>query len=92
MTNRRVLRGGSWGSFADYCHSANRVGSKPSSRYDYIGFRAVRPVSVKPDASHVLRGGSWNSNVEYCRSADRDYSEPSLRYYDVGFRVVKKRK
>jgi formylglycine-generating enzyme required for sulfatase activity len=38
----RVIRGGSWGSFADYCRVAYRYSNDPSYFYDFIGFRPVR--------------------------------------------------
>jgi formylglycine-generating enzyme required for sulfatase activity len=38
----RVLRGGSWNSFAQYCRSADRTGSAPSDNgYGILGFRVV---------------------------------------------------
>ena len=37
----RVLRGGSWGSYAEYCQSAYRSYSLPDFRSSYIGFRPV---------------------------------------------------
>jgi hypothetical protein len=39
----RVRRGGSWGSIAEYLRSAFRGYSTPSLRFDYLGFRLVRP-------------------------------------------------
>lgn len=38
----RVLRGGSWGDFANYARSAVRVWGTPSSRDHFIGFRLAR--------------------------------------------------
>ena len=35
----RVLRGGSWSSFANYCTVGRRGGSSPGGRDDYLGFR-----------------------------------------------------
>lgn len=41
----RVVRGGSWGSYARYCRSAPRDGDDPvTSRYSDIGFRLARPL------------------------------------------------
>ncbi len=40
-SNRRVLRGGSWYSYADFLRSALRVRYAPSNRYDAFGFRVV---------------------------------------------------
>jgi formylglycine-generating enzyme required for sulfatase activity len=37
----RVLRGGSWGSFAYYCRVAYRVNYNPSASNDYYGFRVA---------------------------------------------------
>ena len=37
----RVLRGGSWGSYASYCRSSNRHFSNPAGRNYYYGFRLV---------------------------------------------------
>ncbi|MDD3723587.1 MAG: formylglycine-generating enzyme family protein [Lutibacter sp.] len=39
----RVLRGGSWINYADYCRSARRGYDTPDSRDDCIGFRLVSP-------------------------------------------------
>lgn len=38
----RVVRGGSWGNYADYCRAANRYISAPSSSYVSVGFRLAR--------------------------------------------------
>jgi len=37
----RVLRGGSWLNFAEYCRSAYRTFSSPDSRFNFVGFRLV---------------------------------------------------
>jgi formylglycine-generating enzyme required for sulfatase activity len=42
----RVLRGGCWNFFSDYCHSAFRFSYAPVIRYYYLGFRVLRS-SVK---------------------------------------------
>jgi len=39
--SRRVFRGGSWYSFAQYCRSAYRYYSAPDNRDYYLGFRLV---------------------------------------------------
>ena len=39
----RVFRGGSWGSVAVSCRSADRGSNKPGDRYYGLGFRLVRP-------------------------------------------------
>ena len=41
-SSSRVLRGGSWFSFAGYCRSANRFGNVPGFRSYYLGFRVLR--------------------------------------------------
>jgi tetratricopeptide (TPR) repeat protein len=38
----RTVRGGSWQSNADMCHSAYRHGSSPGSRYKFLGCRVAR--------------------------------------------------
>jgi sulfatase modifying factor 1 len=38
----RVLRGGSWDHYADYCRVANRYVSSPSNSDDSFGFRVAR--------------------------------------------------
>lgn len=38
----RVLRGGGWGSNAQYLRSANRGNWGPDDRYSFVGFRLVR--------------------------------------------------
>ena len=40
----RVLRGGSWGSSAEYCRSAFRDGNTPGDRFSSYGFRVVLAV------------------------------------------------
>ena len=37
--SKRVIRGGGWVAFAKSCRVARRVGSDPSSRYEYRGLR-----------------------------------------------------
>ncbi|MCL2558471.1 MAG: SUMF1/EgtB/PvdO family nonheme iron enzyme, partial [Treponema sp.] len=39
----RVLRGGSWYATAQYVRSAYRYNFGPFYRFNYIGFRLVRP-------------------------------------------------
>ncbi|PID90854.1 MAG: serine/threonine protein kinase [Bacteroidetes bacterium] len=41
----RVLRGGSWGGYAEYCRAANRLGDSAWLRYEDVGFRLVAPVA-----------------------------------------------
>lgn len=43
-TNSRVVRGGSWNTFATGLRSANRYGSTPDGRYINYGFRVVAVV------------------------------------------------
>lgn len=38
---RRVTRGGSWGSIAKACRSANRAGLRPDAVSEYLGFRVA---------------------------------------------------
>lgn len=38
----RVNRGGSWGTYAGYLRSADRLYDSPGYRYSYLGFRLVR--------------------------------------------------
>ena len=40
----RVVRGGSWYYYADYCRAAGRDYDSPGIRYDYLGFRLARSV------------------------------------------------
>ena len=40
--NNRVLRGGSWGNFDDYCKVSSRIYNYVDSYDDYRGFRVVR--------------------------------------------------
>ncbi len=39
---RRVIRGGSWSSYACYCRSANRYSDDPGDRDSHLGFRCAR--------------------------------------------------
>jgi len=41
-TNRRVLRGGSWIDYNDFCRSSIRDYYSPSLRNDYLGFRCAK--------------------------------------------------
>jgi formylglycine-generating enzyme required for sulfatase activity len=43
----RVVRGGSWGSAAGSCTTANRNADEPGKRYTYLGFRAHAVPSEK---------------------------------------------
>lgn len=38
----RVLRGGSWGNYPQYCRVANRGHGSPGNRYSGTGFRLAR--------------------------------------------------
>ncbi|MCP4364420.1 MAG: formylglycine-generating enzyme family protein [Planctomycetes bacterium] len=38
----RVIRGGSWRDWAQYCRSASRGRDEPGFRFDFLGFRCVR--------------------------------------------------
>ena len=40
----KVIRGGSWNLYAKYCRSAYRNYIRPDFRFDYIGFRVVKPI------------------------------------------------
>jgi formylglycine-generating enzyme required for sulfatase activity len=40
----RVIRGGGWSIYPQYCRSANRDDDSPSSKFDNLGFRLVRMV------------------------------------------------
>ena len=40
--SNRIMRGGSWGSFGEYCRVANRSYNTPSNIQSDIGFRVVR--------------------------------------------------
>ena len=37
--DRRLLRGGSWGSYPGYCRSAYRSDRHPDFQRNYVGFR-----------------------------------------------------
>jgi len=39
--SRRVVRGGSWNYYAEYCRTASRSGDSPDDRYYAVGFRLV---------------------------------------------------
>ena len=39
--SNRVLRGGSWGNYAQHCRVAYRAGNTPSCRNSYCGFRLI---------------------------------------------------
>ncbi len=39
--SERVLRGGCWNRYADYCRSANRDNSAPDDRFRSVGFRLI---------------------------------------------------
>jgi formylglycine-generating enzyme required for sulfatase activity len=46
--DKRVVRGGSWFNSAEYCRSAFRGNFHPDNRYDGIGFRLSRSVTLGP--------------------------------------------
>ena len=48
---KRVHRGGSWGTVAQHCRSANRGRSLPDFREDDLGFRIV----CEPTAMHAAK-------------------------------------
>lgn len=58
----RVIRGGSWINDANYCRSAMRLPSAPTSRFSDIGFRvaAVRPITLTI-SSTTLNGAVTSS-------------------------------
>ena len=43
---KRVLRGGSWYFYPSYLRSANRGGVDPGYRYNYVGFRVARTITL----------------------------------------------
>jgi formylglycine-generating enzyme required for sulfatase activity len=47
LTTYRVIRGGGWHCYPRVCRSANRSGSLPAYRYDFLGFRVARGESVR---------------------------------------------
>ena len=49
----RVIRGGSWRNYAQFCRSANRGNSAPGKRGDNAGFRTVLPSTI-PDLIQVI--------------------------------------
>jgi len=40
--SKRVLRGGSWRNYADYCRAADRAHVAPECRFAEVGFRVAR--------------------------------------------------
>jgi len=44
-SDRRVLRGGSWGNDPEGCRSAYRARNDPADTYDFYGFRVVSSAS-----------------------------------------------
>ena len=46
----RVVRGGSWDINARYCRSATRSHDDPGYRFNYLGFRLSRSVTLGPSA------------------------------------------
>lgn len=51
----RVIRGGGWFDFARLCRSANRHGSTPGLRGNFLGFR----LALRPENNRYRRGASW---------------------------------
>ncbi len=93
FSERRSLRGGSWGINPVDCRSAYRIFNHPAHAYSSIGFRVVRlpqpTLSIMSQILRVLRGGSWGSRPVYCRSAFRDGNHPAHASLNIGFRVVR---
>jgi formylglycine-generating enzyme required for sulfatase activity len=46
--SKRVIRGGSWRDYAVSLRSASRTFDSPDSRYDFVGFRLARTLSLPP--------------------------------------------
>ena len=47
--NSRVVRGGSWSYYPEYCRSAFRNSLHPDNRYYYVGFRVCRVLGELPN-------------------------------------------
>lgn len=85
MSVKRVLRSGSWFTFARRCRSAFRDASGPGFRFVILGFRLVASVA---STKRMLRGGCQTSFPVNCRSAKRDASLPMCVNVSDGLRVV----
>jgi len=72
----RVLRGGSWYNYADYCRVANRVYYTTTSRKYYIGFRLClgAPIPELSVSSTSLSFGADASSKEITVYANGDYT------------------
>jgi formylglycine-generating enzyme required for sulfatase activity len=74
----RVIRGGSWNLRAAFCRSAGRPTSKPSSRYDYLGFRVAMTytnLSVTATEQNVS-----TPSTPPARNDDGNLGEATFRY------------
>ncbi|WP_374495231.1 formylglycine-generating enzyme family protein [Zoogloea sp.] len=66
LGGRRVLRGGSWGSFAQYCRSACRYGIPPNGASHNTGFRLAPGQRPAGEAS---RHAAWQAQAERASQA-----------------------
>lgn len=41
-TDIRVTRGGGWNCNSEGCRAANRIGTSPSARFNFVGLRVAR--------------------------------------------------
>jgi len=57
----RVYRGGGWGYVAAFCRLANRLGSQPTNRNTYFGFR---PAQVPVAGPELQSGGAGGNDPE----------------------------
>ncbi len=88
--NKRLLRGGSWGSKPGKVRSANRLKGRLAFRSSDVGFRIAGP-KTEPKF-RALRGGSWVSKPGRVRAATRNWRWPTFCYYFVGFRITRNAK
>jgi len=71
--SRRVLRGGSWLSFARFVRAASRFALAPEYRYGYLGLRLARGQGPGQEAEPGPRSGAsaWDAERPMNRDAGR---------------------
>lgn len=78
----RVLRGGSWNSFAEFCRSGFRYRVEPSESCDDVGFRLLRTATPCPSYTFTF------DDCERAIAASKEFIPIPGKNYEVGKTLV----